>query len=524
MPRGKKYSYYIVPEGIALAVAGKDNYYVSESIVPLYGGNMITSVKSSGNTVYSGGTISVDNAITVNWDGSFGVENFNIVAAIDGNIILEKTYDHSGPGSVVINASSLIEGNLTITGTVIPPVNSGLQSAVSTWKAVIVETGELVSIPYSSNEAEYDTYHKIVSMKNDGTSETIKTKIEHDFTRTENGLSYQDEGVGHSIWEDTYEICVCGVTHKISSVQKSSFSGHVDKNNDYRCELCGGSVQHLTSGAVSSYYFIEYNGKEYPIAIPSYDVEKGTNYDINAGGWNTVVEKYYKSADFDWASFVGNFELDDAGMVASGIGIIQQSLQNWNVEKLGIVLQEKEGDSSIRRAVILLGNNKVYTRGYVESTVVLSSEFTNNMMFYYIDLPDGVNITEGLEIADWWIRDYSGLALPTTGWDDDEDYLYDIVKVYSNQWLQETFCSYLCFDSSGNAMAVERIMEGDRFELNAYYDGTITAVIINNTFLNWFTTPAIKEDLKMQMLTPVKVDASKLLTAINGELAIKKSN
>ncbi len=262
---------------------------------------------------------------------------------------------------------------------------------------------------------------------------------------------------------------------------------------------------YLTNGVSNASYCIEYQGKEYPIILPSYTIDNESNFDYNDDGFITVYEKFFTTADFNIPKFFGELELDDAGIVASGIGLTQQYLSNWNVDKMGIILQESPYDSSVCRAVILIGNSTVYTRGYAENNVILST----------------IN-PDGLKGVNSYIRKIYPSTLPTAHLDNDHEYLYDIIIKYSTQWLGETFSNYLIFDKYGNAEIVERIMADDDYDLVAYYNGTIKDKVEN---LSPFRNPEITQSIKMESLVPRIYDASGLINELNKskEIKIKKT-
>ncbi|MBR2987108.1 MAG: hypothetical protein IKC63_03730 [Clostridia bacterium] len=142
MPRGEMYSYYIIPEGVVLA-GNKDTYCIGKSVVPLFNGNMITSVKSGDRTIAKNGYVFVGDGLTINWDGSFGVDNFKLVVTLNGSEIYNKTFNHDGPGTVTISADKISAkgpGTLIISGYVEPSLASGLTTAVSVWTGNVVET------------------------------------------------------------------------------------------------------------------------------------------------------------------------------------------------------------------------------------------------------------------------------------------------------------------------------------------------------------------------------------------------
>lgn len=146
MPRGEMYSYYIIPEGLVLA-GNKDTYCIGKSVVPLFKGNMITSVKSGDRTIAKNGYIFIGDGLTINWDGSYGVDNFKLVVTLNGSEIYNETFSHDGPGTVTISAdkiSSKGTGTLIISGYVEPSSASGLATAVSVWTGNVVEAEKTV--------------------------------------------------------------------------------------------------------------------------------------------------------------------------------------------------------------------------------------------------------------------------------------------------------------------------------------------------------------------------------------------
>lgn len=141
MPRGEMYSYYVLPEGIVLA-GNKDKYCIGKCVVPLFNGNMITSVKSADRTVAKKGNIFLGDSVTIAWDGSYGVDNFKLVVTLNDTEILNKTFNHDGPGVETISAdtiSAVGTGTLIIAGYVEPSASSGLSTAVSTWSGNVIE-------------------------------------------------------------------------------------------------------------------------------------------------------------------------------------------------------------------------------------------------------------------------------------------------------------------------------------------------------------------------------------------------
>lgn len=140
MPRGEMYSYYVLPEGVALA-NNKEKYCIGKCAVPLFSGNMITSVKSAGRTVAKNGNVFLGDSVSIAWDGSYGVNNFRLVVTLNNAEILNKTFNHDGPGVETISAetiSAIGPGTLIITGYVEPSAGSGLSTAVSTWNGNII--------------------------------------------------------------------------------------------------------------------------------------------------------------------------------------------------------------------------------------------------------------------------------------------------------------------------------------------------------------------------------------------------
>lgn len=139
MPRGEMYSFYVIPDGIVLA-GNEDRYCIGKSVVPLFKGNMITSVKSGDRTVAKGGNVFLGDSLTIGWDGSFGVNNFELTVTLNGSEIYKNSFDHDGPGVVTINGSKLSQtGSLIITGTVYPSSSSGLAPATTTWSGNVIE-------------------------------------------------------------------------------------------------------------------------------------------------------------------------------------------------------------------------------------------------------------------------------------------------------------------------------------------------------------------------------------------------
>ena len=166
MPRGEMYSYYIIPEGVVLA-GNKDTYCIGKGAVPLFNGNMITSVKSGGRTIAKNGHIFVGDGLTINWDGSYGVDNFKLIVALNGSEIYNQTFNHDGPGTVTISADKISakgSGTLVISGYVEPSAASGLATAVSVWTGNVVDAEKETDIKINPvdllNEDALTLYNK----------------------------------------------------------------------------------------------------------------------------------------------------------------------------------------------------------------------------------------------------------------------------------------------------------------------------------------------------------------------------
>lgn len=143
MRRGEMYSYYVFPDGEVLSENNnKEKYCIGKCVVPLFNGNMITSVKSAGRSIAKNGNIFLGDSVTIGWDGSYGVDNFKLVVTLNGKEIFTKTYNHDGPGTAILSAdmiSAAGTGKLIIAGYVEPSASSGLPTAVSTWSGNVIE-------------------------------------------------------------------------------------------------------------------------------------------------------------------------------------------------------------------------------------------------------------------------------------------------------------------------------------------------------------------------------------------------
>ncbi len=148
MPRGQKYTYYVVPDGIALTTSNKATYCIGSSVVPLYGGSMI-SATANGSAISYGEHIYPTDDIVVKWYGSYGVDNFTLEVFLNESSIVQYSYNHSGSGMIIIANDKLEPGDLLITGTVKAPLESGLSNAVYSWRCIIEQQ--------STNDLTYRT-------------------------------------------------------------------------------------------------------------------------------------------------------------------------------------------------------------------------------------------------------------------------------------------------------------------------------------------------------------------------------
>ena len=67
----------------------------------------VASVKSGDRTIAKNGYVFVGDGLTINWDGSYGVDNFKLVVTLNGSEIYNKTFNHDGPGTVTISADKI---------------------------------------------------------------------------------------------------------------------------------------------------------------------------------------------------------------------------------------------------------------------------------------------------------------------------------------------------------------------------------------------------------------------------------
>ncbi|MBO5042590.1 MAG: hypothetical protein J6D87_06455 [Clostridia bacterium] len=146
LPRGRYYSFYVVPQGVVLDASNKAEYLIGRYAVPLYSGSMITSITSDNISLNRGERIYNDRDVTINWDGSYGIEAFELTISLNGKTI-QQNFSHSGPGQVVVTAAQLQnmgEGEMTITAKVSSPYTN--QTATTKWTLTILKQPEKVSV------------------------------------------------------------------------------------------------------------------------------------------------------------------------------------------------------------------------------------------------------------------------------------------------------------------------------------------------------------------------------------------
>lgn len=215
MPRGEIYSYYVLPEGVVLA-GNKNKYCIGKCVVPLFNGNMITSVKSDGRSIAKNGNIFIGDSVTIGWDGSYGVENFKLVVTLNGKEILSKTYNHDGPGVETISAdkiSSVGTGKMIISGYVEPSTSSGLPTAVSTWSGNVIEA-----------EVEADIEIDPVSLLNDKARTLYNKNEAAAYLQMETYYYWQafsDELTGGTHWESKFQNIRADISNVVNGVFSS---------------------------------------------------------------------------------------------------------------------------------------------------------------------------------------------------------------------------------------------------------------------------------------------------------------
>ena len=218
MPRGEIYSYYVLPEGVVLA-NNKEKYCIGKCAVPLFNGNMITSVKSADRTVAKNGSIFLGDSVTIAWDGSYGVNNFSLVVTLNDTEILNKTFNHDGPGVETISAgtiSAVGTGTLIIAGYVEPGAGSGLSTVVSTWSGNVIEV-----------EDESDIEINPVTILNDN-AKTLYNKSEAvAYLQLDTYYYWQafsDELTGSSHWGSKLESVRADISNIVNGVFSSPTS------------------------------------------------------------------------------------------------------------------------------------------------------------------------------------------------------------------------------------------------------------------------------------------------------------
>ena len=138
--RAKTYAIYILPEGISLTDDNREEYYVCDIAVPLFNGKMVTSVYSGDTELRDKNKVYVDDVIRINWDGSYGVEHAQVVVKLNNTVVVNETYNYSGPGTITLDSATLgaVEGDtLTVTVTVDP--NAVATADVLTTRAATVQ-------------------------------------------------------------------------------------------------------------------------------------------------------------------------------------------------------------------------------------------------------------------------------------------------------------------------------------------------------------------------------------------------
>ena len=378
---------------------------------------------------------------------------------------------------------------------------------------------------YEASHSDYAHKHKICTYRTDGILLSVLDVEEHIFNKTEITYRYVDNGnSSHSIYADQYDICECGYSKLVATEIFKTTAPHSASNNDkYVCRLCAGNIHYISNPTPNTSYAINYQGTKYPISFPDYDYTSGSNYDITFGGWSTVYEKVYNDRKWDIANFVGNLELDDESYLLAGIALTEQLLTNLvHTDFIKVVLQKNETTGK-NRALILIGDNSSINRGEVGSNKCLYIQCTNNMAFTGNNVPPYVNYNDGKEIADWLVRS-SGISLPSEGWSIDDKLLYNVDIVYSNNWNTfDNYYKYLSFNEKGEAVTIERIMSGDRYQLTAYEDDSLLQIILNDLpIINSLVRPYLTENIKNYFVQPIQADSGEFIAKFSEEFNIVK--
>lgn len=399
--------------------------------------------------------------------------------------------------------------------------DNGVKQGYINNEALLVQ----IANQYETNHIDYAHKHKICTYRTDGVLLSVLAVEEHIFNKTEITYRYVDNGnSSHSVYADQYDICECGFSKLVATEIYKTTAPHSASNNDkYVCRLCAGNIHYLSNPTPNTSYAINYQGTEYPISFPDYDYVSNSNYDITFGGWSTVYEKVYNDRKWDIANFVGNLELDDESYLLAGIALTEQLLTNLvHTDFIKVVLQKNETTGK-NRALILIGDNSSINRGEVGSNKCLYIQCTNNMAFTGNNVPPYVNYNDGKEIADWLVRS-SGISLPSEGWSIDDKLLYNVDIVYSNNWNTfDNYYKYLSFNEKGEAVTIERIMSGDRYQLTAYEDDTLLQIVLNDLpIINSLVRPYLTENIKNYFVQPIQADSGEFIAKFSEEFNIVK--
>lgn len=90
MKRAKAYDLYVLPAGVSLTDDNRSQYFITDIVVPLWGGNMISAVRSGGTNVTYTKKLYLDEDIEIDWEGSYGVYNVEITARLNGQIVFTE--------------------------------------------------------------------------------------------------------------------------------------------------------------------------------------------------------------------------------------------------------------------------------------------------------------------------------------------------------------------------------------------------------------------------------------------------
>lgn len=134
MKRAAKYSLFVLPDDMTLTDENRSQYFIKDMVLPLYTGNMITAVRSGDSNVTSEEKLYIGKTVEIDWQGSYGVYNAEVLVTVNGQVISEDfpeicddptLIDRDNPVTTKIDGSLLAnvkDGDvLKITVTVTPP-------------------------------------------------------------------------------------------------------------------------------------------------------------------------------------------------------------------------------------------------------------------------------------------------------------------------------------------------------------------------------------------------------------------